>query len=236
MEKKVYWYAFFGIVVLLTASCLFFTESWYDITIPSNFTIEFIPVILLFLFSLTIGIILWQIKIGGKEKERVKNQIKRTDTRIGICVGSFTDSGPTIHSKSSFCPFTESFLQSMLVYAAVLYRHGEYGNIYGPFPITNVKEKVEMETSEPKEMNFISFGFKKPSKTGNDVRDFDEGTGSLAVMLLFYPQEYDSQITLRKKRLKNMFSSDIKTVTDISGLNNEKLERIVNEIRILSLL
>lgn len=220
MKKGEIWYIFFGSIILLVLVLVFFSDFWNSVFIAPSFSFETaIAILILAIFvSLIIGILIWNKYYSNFKGKDEIDQILLNKIELGITLGSITNGGLVIQGKSKSCTFNDYLLLSMLEYSAILYQHGEIGNIYGPFPLTGVRTDESVK--------FISFGFKVNTNT------IDEG---LAILLVYYPDRFDKLVLAQKKRLTTLFQSVVNENLVISDFNQEKIDYIENEIRIISL-
>ncbi|MHA2031830.1 MAG: hypothetical protein ACW99A_20210 [Candidatus Kariarchaeaceae archaeon] len=228
MRKFNLWYIFIGSLFLLILILIFNSDFWNDVFNTPSFSVDTAVIILIFVFStsIIIGVILWFNSRANFEKKGEKDRFRLSKTELGICLGSTTINGLTIQGKSKSCPFDDFLLVSMLEYSAVLYQHGEIGNIYGPFPLTKIETDDYLDKSSYEGINFISFGFKMKTNIESE---------KLSILLFYYPDRYDESILVRKKRLNKLFQSIINTNLTISSFNQDKIDFIENEIRLITI-
>ncbi|MFX1514071.1 MAG: thrombospondin type 3 repeat-containing protein, partial [Promethearchaeota archaeon] len=138
--------------------------------------------------------------------------------------GSFTDNGFIVQDKGKQSPFENQLLQSMIEYSAVLYQHGEILNLYGPFP------QITTDKSETIEWNFLSFGFRVKDESIKDPRIVRLGGMVIAILLLFYPKEWDSVVNIRKNEIENYLKSEIESISSIKDLSADILARIEKQL------
>ncbi|MHA1931749.1 MAG: hypothetical protein ACW96X_04360 [Promethearchaeota archaeon] len=226
MRKGYFWYIFIGSLFLLILLLIFNAEFWKDVFNAPSFSGDTAVTILIFVFStsLIIGIILWINYRNNFGQKGDKDLYLHSKTELGICLGSTTSNGLTIQGKSKGCPFDDFFLVSMLEYSAVLYQHGEIGNIYGPFPMTKIETNNYSDTSY-EGINFISFGFNVKTNAKSEV---------LSILLFYYSERYDELIMARKNRLNNLLLSITNDHLTTSSFNQDKINYIENEIRLIT--
>ena len=219
MRKSVFWYIFISSIFLFILILIFNSDFWNDVFNTPSFSVDTVLLLLIFVFSvsLIIGIFVWYYYRTKFSKKDVKDPYRFSKTELGICLGSTTSSGLTIQGKSKSCPFDDFFLVSMLEYSAVLYQHGEIGNIYGPFPMTKIETDEYSDISSYEGINFISFGFKV--KTNGQSEE-------LSILLFYYPGRYDELILERKNRLNNLFLSITNNHLTASSFNQDKIRLI----------
>jgi hypothetical protein len=164
------------------------------------------------------GILFW--KFGDQLREEIKS-----DWMVGLCLGSFTDEGFKVKWKSDPCPFDEDQLDSMLAYSAVLFQHGDLGNIYGPFP-----QNIVIAKKTRIKWNFITYGFRISDESVEDPRIQRNGEGVPSIVLLYYPKQIDAIITTHKSDILNVFRYEIKQASSISELIPGILINIKNQI------
>jgi uncharacterized membrane protein (DUF485 family) len=210
MRKFNLWYIFIGSLFLLILILIFNSDFWNDVFNTPSFSVDTAVIILIFVFStsIIIGVILWFNSRANFEKKGEKDRFRLSKTELGICLGSTTINGLTIQGKS------------------VLYQHGEIGNIYGPFPLTKIETDDYLDKSSYEGINFISFGFKMKTNIESE---------KLSILLFYYPDRYDESILVRKKRLNKLFQSIINTNLTISSFNQDKIDFIENEIRLITI-
>ncbi|MFX1538943.1 MAG: hypothetical protein ACFFDI_32555, partial [Promethearchaeota archaeon] len=165
-------------------------------------------------------------------KQSILNQVDIQKLTLGLCFGSFTDEGLIIQGKNDSCPFDDQQLQSMLEYSAVLYQYGEAGTIYGPFPLSSLKEFVTLEES-PTKWNFVSFWLKITDDSIKDVRIARHGKVP-AALLLFFPTQFDTLIMLQKSSICDIFEAVLEDISQVSDITSDILNQI--EVRLFSLL
>ena len=227
MKKSVIWYIFLGSLLILVLVLIFNSDFWNQVFITPSFTFETVITILIFgLFAIIIvGFLFWTKYQSNFQSRGQKNQIFLNKIELGITIGSITDEGLIIQGKSKSCPFNDHLLLSMLEYSAILYQHGEIDNTYGPFPLTGMKTD-ELTNEFPYErIKFISYGFKVKLNTK------DEG---LAILIVYYPDRFDGVVSTIKKRLNTLFKSVVNENLTISCFNQEIIDKIENEIQIIS--
>ncbi|MFW9996579.1 MAG: hypothetical protein ACFFD4_31330 [Candidatus Odinarchaeota archaeon] len=156
--------------------------------------------------------------------ERTVTPVDPERLKIGLCLGSLTDSGLDIQGKSEYCPFDDQHLCSIMEYVAVMHQQGENEKFYGPFPQTTT-EKLPIV-----EWHFLSFGFHVKDESIRDSRIIRQGGMVPAIILLFYPKEYDSAVMSREKNIEEHLKSVIETISSISDLETDKLIQTAKEI------
>ena len=100
---------------------------------------------------------------------------------IGVCFGSFTEKGWLVRVKEERCPLKNDELLSMMEYSAVLYQHGEFERLYGPFPQTSYDVNSEYY------WNFVSFSFLIKDHQIQDSSLKRLGGMTPALLLIIYP-------------------------------------------------
>ena len=211
------------------------SESRYRrITIQNILTPEIKLVLTLFLF-LIIAIILIVAILYRKRINVAKSTVllkNHEDIIIGLSFGSFTDQGLVTKFKNKNCPFSLQQIQSMLEYSAVLYQHGKTETIYGPIPLTRVKEVQQFveHSQNVDEWNFISYWMNVRDKSVEDLRVSKIGGMVPAALLLFYPKQLDQLIVVKKNLIHGFFRSVIGENTDITDITNETLNQIENQL------
>jgi len=164
------------------------------------------------------GILFWIF--GDQMKEELQSE-----WMLGLCLGSFTDEGFKVQWKSDPCPFDEEHLDSMLAYSAVLFQHGDLGNIYGPFP-----QNIVLAKETTLEWYFITYGFRISDKSVIDPRILRAGEGVPSIVLLYYPKQIDSIITSHKRDILKILKYEINQVSTISELIPDILINIQNQV------
>ncbi|MFX1506549.1 MAG: hypothetical protein ACFFDC_10580 [Promethearchaeota archaeon] len=221
--------SFVTLCVLSILIMILFSDFWLplltDPSIPyATITYYLLPILIVVFI---VGIVFWK-KIFPKPTYASEPRISTRNVRIGLCLGSLSDIGTRILGRSEYCPFDEPQLHSMLKYSAVSVLHGEIETIIGPFP---------MKSNSREEMLYISFGFKTMEKAydSKDLETFLEDGGTLGIFLLYYPEQLDSSILLKKKFITNTFISATNDITTVTDLIPEKLARIEENIQFFSL-
>ncbi|MFW9905070.1 MAG: hypothetical protein ACFFFH_12100 [Candidatus Thorarchaeota archaeon] len=212
-----------------------FSESRpISITIQNIQTPEIKLALTLFLF-LIITFILISAILCRKRINATKSTVKLKNFRdimIGLSFGSFTDYGLVTKYRNDNCPFSLQQIQSLLEYSAVLYHHGKTETIYGPIPLTRVKE-VQQFVEQPQnvnEWNFISYWMNIRDESVEDLRISKIGGMVPAALLLFYPKQLDQLILVKKDLIHGFFRSVIGENTDITDITNETLNQIENQL------
>ncbi|MHA1945495.1 MAG: WD40 domain-containing protein [Candidatus Hodarchaeales archaeon] len=157
-------------------------------------------------------------------KESTLTPVNLENLRVALCLGSLTDSGLNVQGKSKNCLFDEQHLCSMMEYIAVLHQQGDVESIYGPFPQTTTEESPIVE------WHFISYGFRIKDESIKDSRVIRRGGMVPALILLFYPKEFDSSVISRKITIEKHLNSLIDTLSSIQDLKNDKLNDIEGKI------
>ncbi|MHA2202881.1 MAG: hypothetical protein ACW991_04260 [Candidatus Hodarchaeales archaeon] len=216
-----------GTLVLIIILLILFAEFWLPLLNDpsiSSIAYVFLPLILIAVIA---GAITWKFVTKSK-MDISESRFETRNVKIGLCLGSLSDNGTRILERSEYCPFNEPQLHSMLDYSAVSVLHGDLQNLIGPFP---------MKSSTQEEMHYISFGFQIPNRLQNpvDLETYLKEGEILGIFLLYYPEQLDSSILLRKKHIITSFKSVIKDITHVSELTPEELARIEEDIQFLSL-
>ncbi|MHA1969263.1 MAG: hypothetical protein ACW964_15865 [Candidatus Hodarchaeales archaeon] len=212
-------------MVMVRASCIEgeFTSvnsglfSIQNTNTPSSTMLAFI-LILGVISVVGMGILFW--KFGDQLREELPNE-----WMIGLSLGSFTDEGFKIQWKSEPCPFDEDHLDSILAYSAVLFQHGDFGNIYGPFP-----QNIVITRKTRLEWHFMTYGFRISDESVEDPRIQRNREGVPSLVLLFYPKQIDAIITAHKSDILNIIRFEIKQASSISELIPDNLISIKNQI------
>ena len=228
MKKSIIWYIFLGSLFLLVLVLIFNSDFWNQVFITPSFSFETAIAILIFAFLaiIIIGFLFWNNYQTNLQRKGQKDKRLLKKIELGISIGAITSEGLTIQGKSKSCPFTDYLLLSMLEYSAILYQHGEIGNIYGPFPLTGMKTDSLTNEFPYERIKFISFGFKVSANT------IDEG---LAILIVYYPDRFDELVSTIKKRLNTLFKSVVNENLTLSCFNQETINKIENEIQIITL-
>ncbi|UCG03919.1 MAG: hypothetical protein JSW11_08015 [Candidatus Heimdallarchaeota archaeon] len=191
--------------------------------------IRFALTLLLFctIIIILIGPILYRKRrYSTKSTVNLKNL---KDLKIGLGFGSFTDQGLISKYTNDNCPFSLHQIQSMLEYSAVQYQQGKTETMYGPIPITRVKEIQQLK--EPvREWNFISYWMNVRDDSVEDLRVSKIGGFVPAALLFFYPKKLDHIIIVKKNEICDIFKSVIGENTDISNFTNEVLNRMEKQL------
>jgi hypothetical protein len=234
MEKEKIPQIIVGIFVILSVIIILlmtlFSEFWLPLlTNPSipygTITYYLLPIIFILIIA---GTLLWRKNFPKQIQKTVESRISTRNVKIGLCLGSLSDTGTRILGRSYYYPFNEPQIHSMLEYSAISVLHGGVGKIIGPFPMKN---------SSKEEMHYISFGFKVMAKIDDsmDLKDFIKKGGILGIFLLYYPEQLDSSILLKKKLIIDSFISATNDITNITDLIPENLARIEEDIQLISL-
>lgn len=192
--------------------------------------IRFLLTILLsfIIVVLLIGAILHRKRVSATRAFICLNDLKTA--RIGLCLGSFTDRGLIIKGKNDSCPFSSQQIESLLEYSAVLYQHGKAETMYGPIPITNLKEAELFMEPSLTNWNFISYWMSVKDSTVEDLRITKTGGVVPAILLLFYPKQLDQMVIVKKDNFRNIIKSVINQNTDISTFTNEILNQMEKQL------
>lgn len=209
---------------------ILFSEFWLPLLTNPSISYSSIayfllpPVVLVF----TIGVIIWKVYFAKSETRTLDSRLETRNVKIGLCLGSLTNTGTRILGRSEYCPFNEPQLHSMLEYSAVSVLHGNLGNLIGPFPMKN---------SSLEEMHYISFGFQVVDRLydSEDLENYLDNGGILGIFLLYFPEHLDSSILLKKKLIIDSFKSVTNEISHVSDLTPEKMARIEEDIQFLSL-
>ncbi|MHA1966618.1 MAG: hypothetical protein ACW964_02335 [Candidatus Hodarchaeales archaeon] len=165
-------------------------------------------------------------KMSNLPLEKHKRRIE-----VGVSLGVLIDNGIRILAKSDTCSFNNLYLKRLLEYNAVFYMQGKLDQIYGPFPADNQKinRNIGDSTSPLPEINYISYGFKLPSRTTHKYTD------SFAIILISYPTNFESHIINRKQIFSSYFEKLKIRFVDLKHLESN-FKTIQNEIHLLSLM
>ena len=234
MEKEKIPQTIVGISVIL---CVFtiiimtlFSDFWLPLLTNPSIPYDIIAyyLLLIMIVFIIVGIYIWKKLFPKSIKNTVESQISTRNVKIGLCLGSLSKAGTRILGRSDYCPFTEPHLHSMLEYSAISVLHGDVGKIIGPFPMKSIFQE---------EMHYISFGFKNMVREDDskNLENFITEGGILGIFLLYYPEQLDSSILLKKKLIINSFNSATNDITHVSDLIPEKLVRIEEDIQLISL-
>jgi hypothetical protein len=109
-------------------------------------------------------------------------------------------------------------------YSAVLYQHGEFDNLYGPFPQT-----IQADTGDYS-LNFVSFSFLIKNLMIQDSRIKRSGGFTPALMLIVYPKEYDLAFSLCKESISNFLTAVSKNFQSESDISLKDLSMISRKI------
>jgi hypothetical protein len=234
MEKEKIPQILTGVFVILCVLVILvmtlFSDFWLPIltdpSIPnSNIAYYLLPIIIIFII---VSILIWKKVLPKSMHNTVESRISTRNVKIGLCLGSLSDTGTKILGRSDYWPFNEPQLHSMLEYSAISILHGDVGKIIGPFP---------MKSTFQEEMHYIIFGFEVSGRidSSKDLKNFLEEGGILGIFLLYYPEQLDSSILLKKKLIMDSFNSATNDITNVSDLIPEKLARIEEDIQLISL-
>lgn len=221
------WYKFY---IQVEAKCAAGqTSSDCREVIVENYSLElkFLLILLLFLiiFFLLVGIILYRRR--GRVYPKGIPSIKNLKTiKLGLCLGSFTDSGLIIKGKNANCPFSLEQIQPMLEYSVVLYQHGKTDTMYGPIPITSLKEDLPELKPLQTHWHFVTYWMNVRDSTVEDPRIKNLGGAVSAVLLFFYPKKIDHMVMVKKNNISDIFKTLINTNTNISKFTIETLNKI----------
>jgi hypothetical protein len=190
--------------------------------------------IVLFLLLIVLIVVILAVAARSRREFRKKIVLSKSELKnleIGLCLGSFTDEGLRVRTKSKNCPFDDEILKSALDYSATLFQFGKTKSIYGSFPLTNLKE-VDTNVEEIK-WYFISFWTKKRDDAISDQRIIREGGLTSIGILLFYPSQFDSVIMSQKNDISEIYRSALEKVRETPEITSEILNKI--ELRIIKL-
>ncbi|MFX0205445.1 MAG: hypothetical protein ACFFDT_05620 [Candidatus Hodarchaeota archaeon] len=220
---------FVALCVFAILIMILFSDFWLPLfTDPSipyvNITFFLLPIMTV---AIIIGIKIWK-NYFPKSLETSESRISTRNVRIGLCLGSLSDTGTRILGRSEYCPFNEPQLHSMLEYSATSVLHGDIGTIIGPFPMKSISQE---------EMLYISFGFKTMEKVhySKVLKNYLKDGGTLGIFLLYYPEQLDSSILLKKKLIIDSFNSATNEIFNVTDLIPEKLAQVEEDIQLLSL-
>ncbi len=212
----------------MTSTAFFGPFSVENIFTPF-FRFIFALFIITIVVSLLFGTLLWRKRVSSTGMVLL-NQSEIQELQLGLCFGSFTDKGLIIQGKDENCPFNDQQLQSMLEYSAVLYQYGKVRNMYGPFPLTSLKEEeITIETSQ-KGWNYVSYWMKVKDDSIEDLRITGHGGDVPAALLLFYPKQFDSVIMLHKNGICDIFNSVLDRFSKVSEITTEVLNQIEKRV------
>ncbi|MFX0205446.1 MAG: hypothetical protein ACFFDT_05625 [Candidatus Hodarchaeota archaeon] len=230
------WYKFFIMVEAECSAGLKSSDS-REVTVE-NYPPElrFLLILLLFLiiFFLLVGIIVYRKRRRVSLIKGIPSINNLKTIKLGLCLGSFTDRGLVIKEKNANCPFSLEQIQPMLEYSAALHQHGKTDTMYGPIPITSLKEDLpEMELSQT-HWHFVTYWMNVRDSSVEDPRIKKLGGVVSAVLMFFYPKQIDHMVMVTKNNISHIFKALINPHTDISKITIEELIKI--EERIIKLL
>jgi WD40 repeat protein len=150
-------------------------------------------------------------------EQRPITPVNLENLKIGLCLGSFTDTGLIVYGKSKNCSLDDLQLRSMLEYSAVLFQHGEIESFYGPFPQKTTKKSTTIE------YHFLSFNFRIKDNSVKDPRVIKQGGMVPAIMLLIYRKEYEPAVKVKETPLENYLKTIIMGMSDISKFTRDQL-------------
>ncbi|MFW9905069.1 MAG: hypothetical protein ACFFFH_12095 [Candidatus Thorarchaeota archaeon] len=221
-------FVIFSVFIILVMTL--FSDFWLPLltnpSIPySTIAYYLLPIMIIFII---VSILIWKNVFPKPLHNTVESRISTRNVKIGLCLGSLSAAGTRILGRSDYCPFTEPHLHSMLEYSAISVLHGDIVKIIGPFPMKSIFQE---------EMHYISFGFKTMVREDNskNLENFIKEGGILGIFLLYYPEQLDSSILLKKKLIIDSFYSATNDITNVSDLIPEKLARIEEDIQLISL-
>ncbi|PWI47172.1 hypothetical protein CEE45_13225 [Candidatus Heimdallarchaeota archaeon B3_Heim] len=203
-------------------------ESIYFI-LEGNIIIQNTPenpigIILLILFVL--GIVIFGITSKGVRIYRanldISAQYNLEDLRLGICVGSFSTDNWKIVDKNEICPFEKPRLLSMIEFSAVSYKHGEFGQIYGPFP------QIMTPDSQERQWQVISFSFHLKSDSYPDSEKNLNVENHQVLLLIYYEKQFEILINSKRKSLQKYLISLQDDFVFSKNLLDEMKSRIVD--------
>ncbi len=208
---------------------ILFADFWLPLFTDPSISHIFITYVLLSLIFISVitGAIIGKKYFSKSRVRTLESRLEPRNMKIGLCLGSLTNSGARILGRSEYCPFNEPQLHSMLENSVVCVLHGDVGNLIGPFPIMGNLE----------DMFYVSFGFRErdnPHKP-RDLTHFIESGGTLGFLLLYYPNRLDPTILIRKKHITDSFKDATDEISHVSELLPEKLARIEEDIQFLLL-
>jgi hypothetical protein len=143
---------------------------------------------------------------------------------IGVCFGSFTEKGWLVRAKNERCPLKNDELLSMMEYSAVLYQHGEFERLYGPFPQTSYSSNPDYY------WNFVSFSFLIQDQMVHDSRLKRLGGKTPALMLIIYPKQHDTVFILCKESIVKFLTNVIRDQQSVIDIDSQKLSKISRNI------
>jgi hypothetical protein len=196
-------------------------------TFEGTFSIDNIPPpqleqALLLLFLILSCILISIIYFLQRRLRSVKSVLDLQRFRIGICIGKFGEDGLSIHSKNKYCPYTKSSLLSMLEYSAVLHQRGETEQIYGPFP--HQKDDSDIEWYN------VSYGFSILDSSVQDSRVVKSGGRTPALLLIFYPKQFDSLFMLQKREVEDFLKASVGSISGITEVSEDLLNDLGYQI------
>ncbi|MFX1283635.1 MAG: right-handed parallel beta-helix repeat-containing protein [Promethearchaeota archaeon] len=212
----------------ITSTAFFGPFSVQNIFTPL-FRFIFALFVIIIVVSLLFGVLLWRKRVSSPRKLLLK-QVDKQKIRLGLCFGSFTDKGLIIQGKNENCPFSNHQLQSMLEYSAVLYQYGKEGEMYGPFPLTSLKEEEKTITVLQEGWNFVSYWIKVIDDSIEDLRVIKHMGEVPAALLLFYSKQFDSIIMLYKKDICDTLNLILRKYSKVSEITPDLLNQVEKQI------
>ncbi|MFX1506550.1 MAG: hypothetical protein ACFFDC_10585 [Promethearchaeota archaeon] len=190
--------------------------------------LKFLLILLLFLiiFLLLIGIIVYRKRSRMSPIKAIPSIKDPKTIKLGLCLGSFTDKGLSIKGMNTNCPFSPEQIEPILEYSAALFQHGKTDTMYGPIPITSLKEELPEIESSQTHWCFVTYWMKVMDSSVEDPRIKKLGGVVSAVILFFYPKQIDNMVMVKKKNISEIFNSLISSDTDISEFTIDTLNKI----------
>jgi parallel beta-helix repeat protein len=200
-----------------------FSDGTFSImnTPKSSLISVLIQLVQLFFIAIIISlIIVFVIHI----RKGMITQIRFSKMKVGVCLGSFTDSGFIVKWKSTHSLFDTQKLRHMVEYTAIMYQKGDDEISYGPFP------QSLMISNKKTEWLFISYGFHLKDESVKDPRIISSGGLVPVVLLLFYPAPFDSKFQRQKRDFLEYLKSKTLTINTISELISSQMNGIENYV------
>ncbi len=200
-----------------------FSEGTFSIknTIESSLISVLIQIVQLFFIAIILSLII--VLIIHLRKGMI-TQIRYSKMKVGVCLGSFTDSGFIVKWKSAHSLFDTEKLRHMVEYTAIMYQKGDDEMSYGPFP------QSLMLRDKKTEWLFISYGFQLKDESVKDPRIISSGGLVPILLLLFYPAPFDSKFQKQKRDFLEYMRKKISTITTVSELISSHMSSIENYV------
>jgi parallel beta-helix repeat protein len=184
--------------IMIVAECcegqsLSFVQSGkFIIQNSPRFPPEFILLIII-IFGLGIfGITGWGFHNYNKNKA-LSSLLTSEDFRLGICLGYFSKDSWKIIGKNENCPFENTRLLPMIEFSAVSYKHGEFEQIYGPFP------QIMTPDTEEGQWQFISFSFIMKDNSSSILDQELDIESNQVILLIYYEKQFEFLINSTRK-------------------------------------